>query len=84
VNGTWGTAGRVPEQSDNSRKRHNILLWTTLILEAAIEDALPFSIPALAATRVSQIGQSFAVTVFNNLTFLAGGYRDDAISRPGS
>jgi 4-amino-4-deoxy-L-arabinose transferase-like glycosyltransferase len=45
----------------------------------AIESALPFSIPALAATRLSQIGQAFAVTVFNNLTFLASGYRDDAI-----
>jgi 4-amino-4-deoxy-L-arabinose transferase-like glycosyltransferase len=45
----------------------------------AIEDALPFSVPALAATRLSHIGQGFAVTVFNNLTFLAGGYRDEAI-----
>jgi 4-amino-4-deoxy-L-arabinose transferase-like glycosyltransferase len=43
------------------------------------ESALPFSVPALAATRFSQIGQSFALTVFNNLTFLLGGYRDDAI-----
>jgi 4-amino-4-deoxy-L-arabinose transferase-like glycosyltransferase len=43
------------------------------------ESALPFSVPALAATRLSQIGQSFAVMVFNNLTFIAGGYRDDAI-----
>jgi 4-amino-4-deoxy-L-arabinose transferase-like glycosyltransferase len=43
------------------------------------ESALPFSVPALAATRLSQIGQSFAVTVFNNLTFITGGYRDDAI-----
>jgi 4-amino-4-deoxy-L-arabinose transferase-like glycosyltransferase len=45
----------------------------------AIEDALPFSVPALAATRLSQISQGFALTVFNNLTFLAGGYRDEAI-----
>lgn len=45
----------------------------------AIEDALPFSVPALAATRLSQISQGFAQTVFNNLTFLAGGYRDEAI-----
>jgi 4-amino-4-deoxy-L-arabinose transferase-like glycosyltransferase len=43
------------------------------------ESALPFSVPALAATRFSQIGQSFALTVFNNLTFLLGGYRDEAI-----
>jgi 4-amino-4-deoxy-L-arabinose transferase-like glycosyltransferase len=44
-----------------------------------LESALPFSVPALAATRLSQIGQSFALTVFNNLTFVAGGYRDEAI-----
>jgi hypothetical protein len=44
-----------------------------------VEDALPFSVPALAATRLSQISQGFAVTVFNNLTFLAGGYRDEAV-----
>ena len=54
----------------------NYLLHTPRM---AIESALPFSVPALAATRLSQIGQSFAVTVFNNLTFLAGGYRDEAI-----
>jgi 4-amino-4-deoxy-L-arabinose transferase-like glycosyltransferase len=45
----------------------------------AIEETLPFSVPTLAATRTSQIGQGFALTVFNNLTFLAGGYRDEAI-----
>jgi 4-amino-4-deoxy-L-arabinose transferase-like glycosyltransferase len=45
----------------------------------AVEDALPFSVPALTATRLSQISQSFALTVFNNLTFLAGAYRDEAI-----
>jgi 4-amino-4-deoxy-L-arabinose transferase-like glycosyltransferase len=45
----------------------------------AIEDALPVSVPALAATRLSQIGRGFAVTIFDNLTFLAGGYRDEAI-----
>jgi 4-amino-4-deoxy-L-arabinose transferase-like glycosyltransferase len=54
----------------------NYLLHTP---HMAIENALPFSVPALAATRLSQISQSFAVTVFNNLTFIAGGYRDDAI-----
>jgi len=54
----------------------NYLLHTP---HMAIEDALPFSVPALAATRLSQISQGFAVTVFNNLTFLAGGYRDEAI-----
>jgi 4-amino-4-deoxy-L-arabinose transferase-like glycosyltransferase len=43
------------------------------------EDILPFSVPELAATRLSQIGKPFAVTVFDNLTFLIGGYRDDAI-----
>ncbi len=54
----------------------NYLLHTP---HMAIEDTLPFSVPALAATRLSQISQSFAVMVFNNLTFIAGGYRDDAI-----
>jgi 4-amino-4-deoxy-L-arabinose transferase-like glycosyltransferase len=54
----------------------NYLLHTPHL---AIEDALPFSVPALAATRTSQIGQGFAVTVFDNLAFLAGGYRDEAI-----
>jgi hypothetical protein len=44
-----------------------------------LESALPFSVPALAATRFSQISQSFSLIVFNNLTFLLGGYRDDAI-----
>jgi 4-amino-4-deoxy-L-arabinose transferase-like glycosyltransferase len=44
------------------------------------ESVLPFSVPALAATRLSQIGQSSAaLTVFYNLSFLSGGYRDDAI-----
>ena len=43
------------------------------------EGILPFSVPELAATRLSQIGQPFMVKVFNNLTFIAGGYRDDAI-----
>jgi hypothetical protein len=43
------------------------------------EAALPFSIPLLAATRLSQIHQPFIVTIFNNLTFIIGGYRDDAI-----
>jgi 4-amino-4-deoxy-L-arabinose transferase-like glycosyltransferase len=43
------------------------------------EGALPFSVPVLAATRLSQLRQPFMVTVFNNLTFLIGGYRDDAV-----
>ena len=43
------------------------------------EGALPFSVPVLSATRLSQIHQPFIVTVFNNLTFIIGGYRDDAI-----
>jgi 4-amino-4-deoxy-L-arabinose transferase-like glycosyltransferase len=43
------------------------------------EAALPFSVPALAATRLSQISLSFALTVYTNLTFLFGGYHDDAI-----
>ena len=43
------------------------------------EGMLPFAVPELAATRLSQIGQPFMVKVFNNLTFIAGGYHDDAI-----
>jgi 4-amino-4-deoxy-L-arabinose transferase-like glycosyltransferase len=43
------------------------------------ESALPFSVPALAATRLSQIHQPLTVTIFNNLTFLVGGYRDEAV-----
>jgi 4-amino-4-deoxy-L-arabinose transferase-like glycosyltransferase len=54
----------------------NYLLHTP---HMAVEDVLPFSVPTLAATRTSQIGQGFALTVFNNLTFIAGGYRDEAI-----
>jgi 4-amino-4-deoxy-L-arabinose transferase-like glycosyltransferase len=42
------------------------------------EGSLPFSIPVLPATRLSQIGGSFLATVFANLTFLIGGYRDGA------
>jgi 4-amino-4-deoxy-L-arabinose transferase-like glycosyltransferase len=49
------------------------------VAHMGIEDALPFSVPALAATRLSQISQGFAVTVFNNLTFLVGAYRDEAV-----
>jgi 4-amino-4-deoxy-L-arabinose transferase-like glycosyltransferase len=43
------------------------------------EALLPFSVPALATTRLSQIDESFPIRVFHNLTFIAGGYRDDAI-----
>ena len=45
----------------------------------SVEGLLPFSVPTLTATRLSQIGEPFPVRVFNNLTFIAGGYRDDAI-----
>jgi hypothetical protein len=40
------------------------------------EDILPFSVPALAATRMSQIRQSPFYTLFDNLTFFVSGYRD--------
>ncbi len=43
------------------------------------EGALPFSVPLLAATRLSQIHQPVTATIFNNLTFIVGGYHDDAI-----
>jgi hypothetical protein len=45
----------------------------------ALERFLPFSIPMLSATRLSQIDRPFLTTVFENLTFIVGGYRDDAI-----
>ena len=54
----------------------NYLLHTAHL---PLESVLPFSIPMLAATRLSQIHQPFLVTVFNNLTFIIGGYRDEAI-----
>jgi 4-amino-4-deoxy-L-arabinose transferase-like glycosyltransferase len=43
------------------------------------EDVLPFSIPVLPATRLSQIHQSLVETVFDNLTFIVGGYRDGLV-----
>jgi 4-amino-4-deoxy-L-arabinose transferase-like glycosyltransferase len=43
------------------------------------ESFLPFSVPVLAATRLSQVGHSSVLMVFYNLTFLLGGYRDFAI-----
>jgi 4-amino-4-deoxy-L-arabinose transferase-like glycosyltransferase len=41
-----------------------------------LEGILPFSIPVLPATRLSQIHQSPATTIFDNLTFILGAYRD--------
>ncbi len=44
-----------------------------------LEGALPFSVPLLAATRMSQIHQSPIYTLFDNLTFFVSGYRDGAV-----
>ena len=41
-----------------------------------LEGILPFSIPVLPATRLSQIHQSLVTTIFDNLTFILGAYRD--------
>jgi 4-amino-4-deoxy-L-arabinose transferase-like glycosyltransferase len=49
------------------------------IAHLPFEAMLPFSIPVLPSTRLSQIGGSFLATVFANLTFLIGGYRDGAV-----
>jgi 4-amino-4-deoxy-L-arabinose transferase-like glycosyltransferase len=43
------------------------------------EGALPFSIPALAATRLSQIHESLPTRIDDNLIFLWSGFRDGAI-----
>jgi 4-amino-4-deoxy-L-arabinose transferase-like glycosyltransferase len=49
------------------------------IAHLPLEDYLPFSIPVLPATRLSQIHQSLVTTLFDNLTFILGGYRDGLI-----
>ncbi len=41
-----------------------------------LEEHLPFSVPLLAATRLSQIQGSAYNIVFDNLTFLLSGFRD--------
>jgi 4-amino-4-deoxy-L-arabinose transferase-like glycosyltransferase len=41
-----------------------------------LEEHLPFSVPLLAATRLSQIQDSAYNIVFDNLTFLLAGFRD--------
>jgi 4-amino-4-deoxy-L-arabinose transferase-like glycosyltransferase len=38
------------------------------------EDLLPFSLPTMPATRLSQIRMSLVETVWGNLTFLVGGF----------
>jgi 4-amino-4-deoxy-L-arabinose transferase-like glycosyltransferase len=48
-------------------------------LKLPFENALPFSIPMLAATRLSQIDQSASSRIYNNLVFLWNGFRDGAI-----
>jgi len=42
------------------------------------ESDLPFSIPTLLSSRLAQLHHSVPETIFNNLVFIWGGYRDGA------